>query len=917
MFCLLSLCTLFANAQVVETQPALPVESDLVTLTFHADQGSKGLMGFTGDVYAHTGVITDKSTSDKDWKYVLAAWDENLPKAKMTRTATNTYQLSISASIRSFYGVPTSEKILKMAFVFRSADGSKEGKADGGSDIFVTVYQQGVNVAFFKPSIDYSIVSTGSVLPIEINASNHQSIQLTLNGELLESTTSSPLTYSLAVPTSGKHMLRAEAIGSSSSAADTVWFLVQTATVTETMPANLKRGVTRIDDHSVYIKLFAPQKQFVYVAADFNGWMPDNIHQMKRDGDYFWLQVDGLLPNMEYGFQYWIDNAIKIPDPYANKILDPFNDKYIPETVYPNLKKYPQGKTDEFVSVFKTNPAIYQWQMTGYEPPKPDTMVVYELHIRDFTANRDIKTLTDTLVYLKRLGINAVELMPFNEFEGNDSWGYNPAMYFAPDKAYGTETDYKQFIDACHQHGMAVIMDMVLNHSFGQSPMVRMYFENGKPAANNPWYNVNHNMQNTDAQWGYDFNHQSLETQAFVDSVCSFWMHEYQIDGFRFDFTKGFTNTAYGPSDWASAYDAQRISILKRMSDEIWSRKLGAIVIFEHLSDNKEETELADYGILMWGNHNHNMNEATMGYNESGKSDLSWANYQNRGWSKPHIINYMESHDEERLMFKNLEYGKVANGYSAKDLPTSLQRMQLAGVVLFSIPGPVMIWQFGELGYDVSIDTNGRTGVKPLHWEYLDDANRKAVYNSWAAIINLKKSEPVFSTTNFSTSVNGALKTIKLNRSGENVVIVGNFDVKALAPSITFPETGWWYDYFKGDSINVASPTVTFNLEAGEFRLWSQKKLTGFTPKDPTTPNDGYKTFAWPNPFSQSFSVANPFEGDVWLDIYNLTGQKVGRQMFNGPTSTITEAGGWQNGYYLLKLSDDGGNSVFQKLLKR
>jgi hypothetical protein len=184
MFCLLSLCTLFANAQVVETQPALPVESDLVTLTFHADQGSKGLMGFTGDVYAHTGVITDKSTSDKDWKYVLAAWDENLPKAKMTRTATNTYQLSISASIRSFYGVPTSEKILKMAFVFRSADGTKEGKADGGNDIFVTVYEPGVNVAFLKPAIDYSIITLGSTLPIEINASNHQSIQLTLNGEI-------------------------------------------------------------------------------------------------------------------------------------------------------------------------------------------------------------------------------------------------------------------------------------------------------------------------------------------------------------------------------------------------------------------------------------------------------------------------------------------------------------------------------------------------------------------------------------------------------------------------------------------------------------------------------------------------------------------------------------------------------------
>src|SRR5690606_13569406 len=105
------------------------------------------------------------------------------------------------------------------------------------------------------------------------------------------------------------------------------------------------------------------------------------------------------------------------------------------------------------------------------------------------------------------------------------------------------------------------------NHSYGQSPLVRMYFENGKPAANNPWYNVDHNFQNTDAHWGYDFNHESPHTKAFVDSVNAFWLTHYKVDGFRFDFTKGFSNTVYGPSDWGSAYDAARIANLKRMTD--------------------------------------------------------------------------------------------------------------------------------------------------------------------------------------------------------------------------------------------------------------------------------------------------------------------------------------------------------------
>jgi 1,4-alpha-glucan branching enzyme len=90
---------------------------------------------------------------------------------------------------------------------------------------------------------------------------------------------------------------------------------------------------------------------------------------------------------------------------------------------------------------------------------------------------------------------------------------------------------------------MAVIIDMVLNHSYGQSPMVRLYWDNqlSRPAANNPWYNTV--SPNPVFSWGYDFNHESIHTKNFVDRVNKFWIKEFKVDGFRFDFTKGFTNT--------------------------------------------------------------------------------------------------------------------------------------------------------------------------------------------------------------------------------------------------------------------------------------------------------------------------------------------------------------------------------------
>ena len=132
-------------------------------------------------------------------------------------------------------------------------------------------------------------------------------------------------------------------------------------------------------------------------------------------------------------------------------------------------------------------------------------------------------------------------------------------------------------------------------------------------------------------------------------------MTEYKVDGFRFDFTKGFTNT---PGD-GSGYDAARIAILKRMADKIWEVNSKAIVILEHFAINSEEQELTSYGngMLVWGNANSTFAEAAMGYNESNKSDFNWASYQKRGFTKPGLVAYMESHDEERQMFKTETYG--------------------------------------------------------------------------------------------------------------------------------------------------------------------------------------------------------------------------------------------------------------------
>ncbi len=916
MFCF---SVMFVTAQVT-TNPSPPYDDQSVTITFNAAEGSQGLMGYTGDIYAHTGVITDQSTSTSDWKYVKSDWGVNIEACKLTSIGNDQYTLEISPSIRDFYGVPAGEKIEKIAFVFRSSDSSLEGKTSAGGDIFVDVSTNDLTVTIDTP-IENSIYAEGASIPVEVSATNATGITIYVNDVETESVSVSSLSSSITAGTSGSYTLKAEATDGSNTVSDEITFFVRGDVVNETMPVNLKRGVNVDEDQSVTFVLFAPDKEFVHLIGSFNNWQISNDYMMKKDGDYFWLTVSSLDANTEYAFQFFIDGSVKIADPYTNKTLDPL-DQYITEDVYPGLMTYPNDMTSEIASTFIINKEEYSWQVSNFSTPDVTKMVVYELHIRDFTDNGDIKTVTDSIEYFKELGVNAIELMPFNEFEGNDSWGYNPSFYFATDKAYGTENDYKEFIDVCHQNGIAVLMDMVLNHSFGQSPFARMYLDGGKPAANNPWYNRDHNMQNPDAQWGYDFNHESADTQELVDSICAFWMGEFKLDGFRFDFTKGFTNTSYPADSWASDYDQSRINILERMVDQIWSRKSDAIVAFEHLSDNTEEKILANHGILLWGNHNHNFNQATMGYDDS---DFSWASYKERGWNDPHLINYMESHDEERIMYKNEQYGDVSGDYNVTDLSTALDRTGAAAAFLLSIPGPKMIWQFGELGYDYSINTcedlsvsnDCRLSRKPVKWEYYEDDNRKDLFDIYRLMINLKKTEPVFSTTNFSMSVASRTKRIELNLTDSDVRLIGNFDVVSQSIKPNFNATGYWYSYFDGDSVNVSNMDMPYTLDPGQFILFSKKKLNGFIPHtsigDPTYFKDANIA---PNPTSDKVNILTGSKPLRRIKVTSITGALMldRRVDVSNPQIDISP---FPKGIYLIHLiGDNDGYRVF-KLLKK
>jgi hypothetical protein len=911
--------SLITRGQVISTEPLFPTSSDSIRIIFNAAAGNRGLAGFAGPIWAHTGLITDQSSSASDWRYVIAGWSTNLDKAKLSPLGNDLWELKIGPSIRSFYGVPSTVAIKKIALVFRNQDGSKTGRNADGSDIFQDVYLPGLNLVLLQPSSAFLVVGPLTEIPVRAATSGSDSIVLFRDGQSVARTTTRELTYSMITENEGIHHAEVVAYLGAQTVTKSFQYYIKGQNYVKDLPPGVRDGINYPDDHSAILVLFAPRKDHVFAIGDFTNWEidPDYLMYKTPDSSRYWIRIDSLVPGREYIFQYLVDGDLRIADPYSTKVSDPWNDQYISSQVYPGLIHYPAGKTTQIASVIQPGKVSYAWKIGQFQCPEPNRLVIFELLMRDFTQCHTFGCIPDTIKYLKSLGINAVELMPVSEFEGNDSWGYNPSFYFATDKYYGPENDFKAFIDACHENGIAVIMDMVLNHSYGQSPLVRLYWDgvNNQPAADNPWYNVK--SPNAVYSWGYDFNHESIYTQKFVDSVNSYWMNEFHVDGFRFDFTKGFTNT---PGD-GGAYDASRIRILKRMADRIWSVKPGAAVILEHFTDNREEKELSDYGMMIWGNSNYNYRKATSSYFLEGKSDFSSISWLKRGWTKPNLVGYMESHDEERLMYECYYWGNTLNpAYKIKDTTIALRRMELDANFFIPVPGPKMIWMFGELGYDYSINFNSRVGAKPVRWDYLRDPRRKRLNQVYSVLNRMKAGIDMFSTADFQVSFSDTVKYIHLNHPSMNATILGNYGIRPSRADPDFQHAGWWYELWTGDSLMVTDVNGNINLAPGEYRFYTDVKMarpdiiSGIdSPADLLVSGGGI--LVYPNPATDRLLVDTGMglTGKVTVRIFDVQG----RLVILKPVQQITGAGiidldisALETGVYVLEVQTSQGNQV-------
>jgi len=955
------LIPMLALAQPITTDPVFPTIDQPVTIYFDATQAENTtLVGYTGNLYAHTGVIRTPGAS---WSNVVGSWGNNTNQPQLTNIGVNQWKLEIP-NIREFYNLPANvETVHQLAFVFRAATANTGGGWRQTEDLFVRIFNDPISVLFVNPNPDplnpyFGELGEDLEISVAANVGSGEldSFQLFVNDQEVVSTGELSINYTLTLNTRGRTTLRARAESSEGLVAEeSVFVTVNPEIVNQSRPAGIEDGITYHDHDNtkVTLSLWAPGKEFVYVIGDFNNWEVHEDYFMKRDvvdgnNVHYWIEIDGLNPGQEYAFQYLIDGNLRMADLFSEKVLSPWNDRWIPEHRYPNLMPFPHDFTTEKVTVIQPGRQPFNWTANDYVRPPAEKLIVYELLIRDFFDDETYKNLADTLDYLQRLGVNAIELMPVSNFDGNDSWGYNPNFHLALDKAYGPAHEFKRFVNEAHSRGMAVILDVVYNHATGQSPLVRLY---GNNAANNPLLGNGHEFNVF-----HHLNHNHPYIQYWLDRASRHWIERFRIDGFRFDLTKGFANNFSGGN--YHGYNSQRIGNLKRMADQIWAVNPDTYIILEHFTANTEETELANHrrsegrqGMMFWGNANHAYSEASMGWHSNNQSNFSHVYFKSRGWNMANLVGYMESHDEQWLMFKNRNFGNSSGSYNIRELSTALERQKLAGAFFLTIPGPKMIWQFGELGYgggeneclkpgggngDCLASDPGRTGRKPVRWEYRNDPDRWRLYQTWQWILKARHENPVFHDPNTNVQFHdfgSANKVITMTHSTMDAVIIGNFGVNNSNINPRFTRTGTWYDYFTGESINVGSGQQNnpILLEPGEFRMYTTQLLE--TPPSGLigTSIGGDDEYAdlpmkfnlhqnYPNPFNPTTTIQYDVAEftQVNITVYNILGQQVAtlvNDMRSPGSYTINfDASRLSSGTYFIRMQA-AGNVFTNKMM--
>jgi 1,4-alpha-glucan branching enzyme len=638
-------------------------------------------------------------------------------------------------------------------------------------------------VSFISPNQNDEL--TGDI-QIELDG-DADIVELWLDGNLLTSLNSEPFEYLWTPPSGvfGDLKLIAKSMYDNGSSSFTFLdFYLQYNVVQESAPLGLKDGLN-INGNDVVIAIYAPGKEYVSIKGSWNDNFP-NGEIMKLSGDTLWWYQTNLEDGI-YSYQYNLDGIKYIADPWSEDVdwKDPFTG-------------YESGNFQHAKTVFEIGVEEYQWSDDLYERPEVKDLIIYELHIGDFLGVEGqigtYSTVLDSINsgYFSELGINAIELMPINEFEGDYSWGYNTSFAMAPESTYGSNEDLKNLINIAHENGIAILLDVVFNHLWGSSPLFQLYH----PLDDYSWdahdFSICPYFDNAPSDWGYKLQHwHSLNGRNYrgwkhVDDALVHWVEEYHIDGFRFDYVEGI--------GWDGDYNGA--SYYANMLDNI---DPSLILIAE--ADNSYQINNTDFDSGWDYSYHHNLFDNILDIYFDVDNITNHINAYSQGYGfVTGPINYIESHDESRLIYQSTEF----QGDSLED---ACKRSKIGATILFTSHGVPMIYQGQEFAQNSQHrDSGGYPISQPLQWENLQNDFELDLNQHYKKLIHLRNDNDVLKQppldVKYSNNENKTLVYWRVDNN-EKVIIAINLDTNSHTIDLEFPDSGTWYDHINDFEISI------------------------------------------------------------------------------------------------------------------
>lgn len=548
---------------------------------------------------------------------------------------------------------------------------------------------------------------------------------------------------------------------------------------TAALIASSKSGMGAwVDSGDTTFRVWAPNASTVVVAGSFNSWSTSANPLVSEAGGTWSVDVPGDQRGENY--KYVIDGTLWKNDPRATDVTNSVGESIV------------------------TAPASYSW--SSFTTPGWQDLIIYEMHIGTYndTAGGNPgtwQTAISKLDHLEDMGITAVELLPIAEFAGDYSWGYNPAHPFAPESIYGDPEDMKDFVDECHQRGIAVIVDVVYNH-LGPSDLDMWRFDGSSSGS----YGGIYFFQDWRAPtpWGDTRpDYGRGEVRTYLKDNALYWLTEFNTDGLRWDSTVNIrTQNNGGGGSIADGW-----SLMQYINNEIDSAVSWKISIAEDLQNDDYLTKTTGAGGAgfdsQWdADFVHPIRENIIESTDANRDmyEVRDAIEKIDNGDRLRRVIYTESHDEvangHARVPEEIWPGNASSWYSKK-------RSTLGAALVFTSPGIPMIFQgqeFLEDGYFADTD--------PL--DFSKATTYSGIVDMYTDLIGLRKNSGG-KTAGLKGNgvnvhhVNNTNKLVAFHRwdsggSGDDVIVVANFSGSSYSSyNIGFPSSGTWKVRFNSD----------------------------------------------------------------------------------------------------------------------